>query len=308
MSKVLVVGSSNMDISVFVDELPKRGETLLGSEIKYSFGGKGANQAIACGKLGADIKFLTCVGNDDNGRSIIEYLKNNNVNCDNVKISNDKPTGTAIISVDKNGGNTIVVIQGANLDCDVEYLKENEKEFEDCEYVLIQNEIPLESIYYIIELCSKYNKKLVYNPAPANINMNNELYKYITYITPNETELELMAFKNVESRDIMESVNRLLDLGIKNVLVTLGDKGANLYNKDFMIKSYAHSVKAIDTVAAGDCFNGAFVTALSLGEKEEEALEFANKASGIAVTRKGAQESIPTREEVDNFDSLDIFK
>lgn len=293
---VLVIGSTNMDISVSVERFPKKGETLLGNEVNYKYGGKGANQACACGKLGADVTFLTCVGNDAHGHEIVEYLGSVGVDVSKVKYSNELSTGTAIINVDANGDNTIVVIQGANLACDVEYIRSHEECFKNCEYVLLQMEIPFDAIEEAIVLAAKYGKKVILNPAPASDRLNKDVYKYITYMTPNEVEVKVMSGSN---GDLEEEAEELMKLGVENVLVTLGAEGARLYTKDqTVINVAACKVNAIDTVAAGDCFNGAFVTALDRGDSEEVAMKFANRASAIAVTRKGAQESIPTIEEM----------
>ncbi|MDI9518406.1 MAG: ribokinase, partial [Bacillota bacterium] len=294
MSSVLVIGSSNVDLSATVANLPKKGETLMGKSFSTSFGGKGANQAVACGKLGADVTFLSCVGNDDYGKNIIKYLSSVNVKTDLIKVSDNLPTGTALITIDDNGQNTIVVISGANAECDVEYLKANEEEFKKCEYVLLQMEIPLDAIEYAIECAHKYNKKIILNPAPADPNISVEALKKVDYLTPNETEVEIMA----KTKGFKESCDALLELGINNLIVTLGDKGAAIINKETNEIVEGFKVEAIDTVGAGDCFNGAFVTALSKGKNEAEAIKFANKASSIAVTRKGAQEAIPTIEEM----------
>lgn len=297
MSSVLVIGSSNVDLSATVANLPKKGETLMGKSFATSFGGKGANQAVACGKLGADVTFLSCVGNDDYGKNIIKYLSSVNVKTDLIKVSDSSPTGTALITIDDNGQNTIVVISGANAECDVEYLKANEEEFKKCEYVLLQMEIPLDAIEYAIECAHKYKKKIILNPAPADPNISVEALKKVDYLTPNETEVEIMA----KTKGFKESCDALLELGINNLIVTLGDKGAAIINKETNEIVEGFKVEAIDTVGAGDCFNGAFVTALSKGKNEAEAIKFANKASSIAVTRKGAQEAIPTIEEMENM-------
>lgn len=294
---VLVIGSCNVDLSVSVSMLPKKGETLLGQKMSYSFGGKGANQAVACGKLGADVTFLSCVGNDEHGQEIRNYLESVNVRCDRMKVSHLQPTGTAIITVDNEGQNTIVVIAGANSECDIDYLKENEDAFQSCDYVLLQMEIPLDAIEYAIACASKYNKKVVLNPAPALSNFNELLYPKIDYLTPNETELEIMAQSNHTMDDNIQS---LLNRGVKNILVTVGESGAYFVNRQVKQLVETTKVVAIDTVGAGDCFNGAFVTALSQGMSDLEAIRFANKAAAIAVTRQGAQESIPTREEMNN--------
>ena len=294
---VLVIGSTNIDISVEVDRFPIKGETLIGNSIAYKYGGKGANQACALGKLGADVTFLTCVGNDAHGHEIIEYLTSVGVKTDKVKYTEAYPTGTATITVDANGDNIIVVIQGANKGCDVSYIRENEDSFRNCDYVLLQMEIPFDAIEEAILLAAKYSKKVVLNPAPASKELNKTLYKHITYMTPNEVEINVMAG---DGDTLEENACHLLALGIDNVLVTLGSEGARLFSDATeSIHVPAYKVEAVDTVAAGDCFNGAFVAALDRGENVREALKFANRASAIAVMRKGAQESIPTKEEME---------
>ncbi len=300
MKKILVIGSSNIDITATVDHFPLIGETILGSSLSYAYGGKGANQAIACGKLSGDITFLSCVGFDNNGREIVEYLSKHNVNTSHIKFSKDKPTGSAIINVDKNGDNQIIVVQGANLDCDSEYIESKEFLFREADYILLQLEIPIKAVEKAIELSAKYNKQVILNPAPANSELNKELYKHITYMTPNEKECMVMA-KGCND-DSIDNARKLRKMGVKNVIVTLGSKGSMLYKDEHnIINVCANKVKAIDTVAAGDCYNGAFVTALSKGMEEKEAMEYASLASAIAVTRKGAQESIPSQEEIDAY-------
>lgn len=298
--KILVIGSANIDITVKVDRFPEKGETIMGKGLQYAFGGKGANQAITVGKLGGDVTFLTCVGDDTKGHELVKYLSEHHVDVSHVKYSKNSPTGTAIINVDKNGDNTIAVVQGANLECDQAYILENEELFKECEYVLLQLEIPLEAVEGAILLASKYNKKVILNPAPANAELNKDVYKHITYMTPNETESAIMA--NSKECDVLKNAQLLKEYGVQNVLVTLGEKGSLLYkDSNHQIEVPAIQVNAIDTVAAGDCYNGAFVKALAKGMNEEEAMKYASKASAIAVTRCGAQESIPTQEEMEAF-------
>lgn len=294
---VLVVGSTNMDISVSVPCFPAKGETLIGSGISYRYGGKGANQACTVGKLGGDVTFLTCVGDDGHGHEIIDYLTRMGVRTDKVKYSKEYSTGTAVINVDANGDNTIVVIQGANEACDVEYIRANESCFEACDYVLLQMEIPLDAIEEAIRLAARYGKNVILNPAPANERLDRSLYRLVTYMTPNEGELRIMSGTD---KGLDENAGTLMQMGIKKVLVTLGENGARLYtNQSESICVPACKVDAVDTVAAGDCFNGAFVLALDRGDGEEEAMRFANRASAVAVTRRGAQESIPTQKELE---------
>lgn len=296
---VLIVGSTNMDISATMERFPTKGETLLGNSISFQYGGKGANQACALGKLGADATFLTCVGDDSYGYEMVNYLKETGVNMDRVKYSSTHKTGTAIINVDARGNNTIVVIQGANLDCDVDYIRANEECFRSCDYVLLQMEIPIDAIEEAILMAAKYGKKVILNPAPASNQLSKDLYKYITYMTPNEVEVGIMAG---QEGDPEQNAEKLLKLGVQNVLVTLGEKGSHLYSRNHKsIYVPACEVDAVDTVAAGDCFNGAFAAALDRGESEGGAMEFANRASAIAVTRRGAQESMPTKEELETM-------
>ncbi len=298
--KTLVIGSTNIDISVNVTTFPKEGETILGNELNYKFGGKGANQACACAKLGSDTVFLTCVGKDAKGYEVVEHMKQAGIDTTRVRFSDKNPTGTALICVDRNGRNKIVVVQGANLECDSEYLLENEDCFKECDYILLQLEIPYEAVETAVALGHKYGKKIVLNPAPAGEGLSDDCLRKIDYLTPNETEASFLA--KTDSCDPSEAAEKLLDLGIKNVLITLGGEGAALYSKDKEPVSLpAFRVQAVDTVAAGDCFNGAFVCALGSGSVEKDAIRFACAASAIAVTRKGAQESIPSYEEVNAF-------
>ena len=299
---ILVIGSSNVDISVHTRSLPTPGETILGKNINFRFGGKGANQACACGRLGGDVVFLTSVGKDKYGKELIEHLSTCNVDVSRAKYSDKNATGTALIGIADNGMNAIVVVQGANLDCNSEYILQNEDCFENCNYVLLQMEIPVDAIETSIRLAKKYRKKIILNPAPANPKLNKRLYKYISYITPNETEVGIMAYGVRKRADLMNAASKLLEDGVENVVITLGSKGSTLYRRNqATIKVPPYKVKAIDTVAAGDCFNGAFAVAIEQGKTVLDSLRFANLASAISVTRYGAQESIPTKEEIMSF-------
>lgn len=298
---ILVIGSLNADISISMEKMPIIGETVFGETIKYSNGGKGANQACAIGKLGGNIEILGCVGNDELGKKQISNLVKYNIKTDNLKIQEGIPTGTAIIYVDKNGKNSIVVIPGANNFCDINYLRKNEESFIKSDYLVLQLEIPMETVEYSIKRGKELGKTIILNPAPAPENISEEILKNIDYFTPNETELKHLA--KLEKIDYIEDIEKgakyFLDKGVKNVMVTLGENGVLLVNKEEIKHFPAYKVKAIDTTAAGDCFNGAFVLGLSEGKSVEESIVFASKASSIAVTRKGAQDSIPLREEVE---------
>ncbi|CCZ63450.1 ribokinase [Hungatella hathewayi] len=293
---ILVIGSLNMDLSIDLAKMPVTGETILGRGIAYKTGGKGANQACAAGKLGGRVRMLGCVGQDEFGQKLVKSLSESGVETNYIKESRDLPTGTAVIYVDDNGDNSIVVIPGANMACDVEYLKEQDEQFHWCDYVVLQMEIPYEAVWYSVKRAKELGKTVILNPAPAPAEIPKEVFALVDYITPNETEIAALNGKSIE--DVKEGAENLLDQGVGNVLVTLGERGALLVNRNGETFYPARKVTSVDTTAAGDCFNGAMVAALAEGQNESEAILFANIASSIAVTRKGAQESLPIREEV----------
>ena len=270
---ILVIGSLNMDLSIDLAKMPVTGETILGRGIAYKAGGKGANQACAAGKLGGRVRMLGCVGQDEFGQKLVKSLSESGVETDYIKESRDLPTGTAVIYVDDNGDNSIVVIPGANMACDIEYLKEQDE-----------------------QRAKELGKMVILNPAPAPDEIPEEILSLVDYLTPNETEI--IALNGKSKDDIREGAEKLLSRGVSNVIATLGDRGALLVNRYGETFYPARKVVSVDTTAAGDCFNGAMVAALAEGQSEAEAILFANIASSIAVTRKGAQESLPIREEV----------
>lgn len=293
---ILVIGSLNMDLSIDLAKMPVTGETILGRGIAYKAGGKGANQACAAGKLGGRVRMLGCVGQDEFGQKLVKSLSESGVETDYIKESRDLPTGTAVIYVDDNGDNSIVVIPGANMACDIEYLKEQDEQFHWCDYVVLQMEIPYESVWYSVKRAKELGKMVILNPAPAPDEIPEEILSLVDYLTPNETEI--IALNGKSKDDIREGAEKLLSRGVSNVIATLGDRGALLVNRYGETFYPARKVVSVDTTAAGDCFNGAMVAALAEGQSEAEAILFANIASSIAVTRKGAQESLPIREEV----------
>lgn len=293
---ILVIGSLNMDLSIDLAKMPVTGETILGRGIAYKAGGKGANQACAAGKLGGRVRMLGCVGQDEFGQKLVKSLSESGVETDYIKESRALPTGTAVIYVDDNGDNSIVVIPGANMACDIEYLKEQDEQFQWCDYVVLQMEIPYEAVWYSVKRAKELGKTVILNPAPAPDEIPEEILSLVDYLTPNETEI--IALNGKRKDDIREGAEKLLGRGVSNVIATLGDRGALLVNRYGETFYPARKVVSVDTTAAGDCFNGAMVAALAEGQSEAEAILFANIASSIAVTRKGAQESLPIREEV----------
>lgn len=283
-----------MDYTSIVQELPKKGETILSNDFTNSSGGKGANQAVAAKRLGGDVSLIGAVGKDIAGTNLTKSLKLEGINVDNIK-SVDLPTGNAIITVDKNGDNTIVVYSGANFQVDEKLVDSCQALIKESEFVILQLEIPMETVLYSAKLAKKYGKKVILNPAPAN-ELPKEIFKYIDYITPNETELfELTGADNVKSAS-----RELINKGVKNVVVTLGEKGCYyLGERELEVESF--KVKSMDTTAAGDSFNGALAVALGEGKTIEEALRFANAVGALTTTKIGAQTSLPNRQELEEF-------
>ena len=297
---ILVIGSLNMDLSVSMDAMPVVGETILGNGLAYQAGGKGANQACAAGRLGGQVKILGCVGQDAFGNRQIESLKASGVDTSYIKVSQDQPTGTAVIYVDRQGNNSIVVVPGANRECSAEYLSTRRELFEWCSCIVLQMEIPEAAVLYAARLGRKLGKTVILNPAPAPDRIPDELLGLVDYLTPNETELaKLSKSQGEDLESVRAGAKELIRRGVKQVIVTMGSQGALLVNRDSENMYPARRVKAVDTTAAGDCFNGAFAAALAEGMTEGEAVCFANAAASIAVTREGAQSSIPTRAEVE---------
>ena len=300
--KVLVVGSLNMDLVTEMDRMPDVGETVLGSELRYIPGGKGANQACAVGKLGGSVKILGCIGDDEFGRIQKEALINSNVDVTNLKISNCHNTGTALIYINADGDNSIVVIPGANTECDIEYLKQKDALFQECDIVMLQMEIPYDAIYYAIHRAKELKKTVILNPAPAPEAIPDETIKMIDYLTPNETELlKMMNGTGLDLESVETAAQKLRERGANNVIVTLGERGALHTNAEETVIYPVRKVKAKDTTAAGDSFVGALAVALAEGKSTQEAIEFANIVSSVVVTQKGAQSSIPERRSIDRL-------
>ena len=298
--RILVIGSLNMDMTIPVEELPKKGETILGGSPGYIPGGKGANQACAAGKLGGSVTMLGRVGRDQMGRTLKENLAAAGVDVSHVEETEKAPTGMAVIYVDRRGQNSIVVIPGANGCCDREYVEANEGLIAAHDIIVLQLEIPYDAVFAAVALAKKHGRMVVLNPAPAPESLPDGVISALDYFTPNETELARIS--GLPAGTIPEAeaaAARLREKGAGTVLATLGEAGALLVNGEGARLVPAVRVEAVDTTAAGDTFCGAFVTALSEGMDEAGAIAFANRAAAISVTRRGAQTSIPTREELD---------
>lgn len=303
MGNLLVIGSLNMDMVVDMDRLPDRGETVSGHGMRYAEGGKGANQAAAAGRLGARAAMLGCVGADDFGERLTKSLRESGVDTSGVQVCRERQTGMAVIQVDKAGGNTIVVIEGANGACGPGYIEKNQDRIDACDLVIFQMEIPLEAVCRGMRLAGERGKTVILNPAPAPdpALLPEDFWKYVAYATPNETELaRLTGIQGDSVEEIKCGCRRLLEKGAGAVLVTLGERGAFYMDRaEHFLMPAVTGEQVVDTTAAGDCFNGAFATALSEGKSVREAVRFANCAAALSVARPGAQPSLPRRRETD---------
>ena len=294
MKKILVVGSLNMDTVIETPRIPVPGETIMGGGIKHVPGGKGANQVYTIGKLGGDVSMIGAVGDDSFGDAMLENLKSVNVNVEGIEQIPGGTTGQAFIPVDANGENSIIVIGGTNSMVDEALLKKYEHLMDEADIVVM----PLDTVMKAKEMALAKGKMIIVDPAPAAA-MPDEFWKDIDYIKPNETELGILIGRDLHTKEeYKEAAHEMLKKGVKHLLVTLGSKGCLLMSEEGEEFLPANKVQAVDTTAAGDCFTGAFAVAISQGKSEKEAIAFAQKASAIAVTRPGAQSSVPSLEEV----------
>lgn len=295
---ILVVGSSNTDMVVKADHLPSPGETILGGTFLMNPGGKGANQAVAAARLGGGVTFICKTGDDIFGRQAIQSFENEGIDISCLFSDSQHPSGVALITVDKNAENCIVVASGANAALSVADLQTNKTVIQGANIVLMQLEIPLSTVAYVAEVASQTGNTVILNPAPA-CKLPDALYQHITILTPNQHEAQLLTGIQVVDVDSAKMAATLLtEKGVKNVIITLGKDGALVYSNLQFTHIAAEKVVAVDTTAAGDVFNGALAVAIAEGSSIEEATIFACKAAAIAVTRLGAQSSAPYRHEI----------
>lgn len=297
---ILVIGSSNTDLVVNVDSIPKPGQTVLGDSFFVNPGGKGANQAVGAARLGKDVSFCCKTGEDDYGRAAKELFAKEGMDTSFVFSTPDHPSGVALIAVDRNGENSIVVASGANMDLLPEDI-DRIGSFSRFDIVLCQLEIPLQTVEYIAAKARTDGVKFVLNPAPA-CKLPDSLLSCVDILTPNETEAEIISgIKVTDTESAAAAARKIMETGVGQVIVTLGSKGALLCSDKEQTLVPAFKVRAVDTTAAGDIFNGALCVALSEGKEMVNAIRFASAASSISVTRKGAQASAPYRNEVDKI-------
>ncbi len=297
MSDITVLGIFVADISFSGNKIPTTGETILGDSYNIGPGGKGCNQAIAISRLGGKVNFISKLGNDDYGKLAINKLKNDNIDTSNIIISNELKTGVAGIHVDRNTGkNAITVVRGAPSSLTIKEININL--IKDSKIFLTQLEIPIDVTLHCLKIAKENGLINILNPAPACV-LDKKFFEVIDYFTPNETEAEFYTGVKInDESDAKLCAKKLLDKGIKKVIITLGEKGLFYSDgkEDIYIK--ASSDKAVDTTGAGDAFNGGFSFALLKGKKIKECLEIANKVAGLSTTKLGAGDSMPTFKDI----------
>ena len=296
--RVLVVGSANVDFTVAAPRLPAVGETVSGGTLLVNHGGKGANQAVAARRLGADVRFVGCVGDDGSGREIRAALAAEGIGVAGVAITGEAATGTALIVVDGEGRNQIAVAPGANWRLSLEQVRSRADDFAWAEVLVCQLETPPDTIVWALEEARRRRIVTVLNPAPVREGLG-DVWRFVDYLTPNEREAERLT--GIAVRDLRSAAaagHALRRRGVGTVIVTLGAQGALACTAQGEIPAPARAVAVVDTTAAGDAFNGALAVALGAGDRVEDALRFANAAAALACTRRGAQPSLPTRAEV----------
>ncbi|HGA3365008.1 TPA: ribokinase [Enterobacter kobei] len=298
---LVVLGSINADHILNLESFPAPGETVTGNQYQVAFGGKGANQAVAAGRSGANIAFIACTGDDDTGERVRKQLASDNIDIAPVSVVAGESTGVALIFVNAEGENVIGIHAGANAALTTARVEAQRALISGAEALLMQLESPVESVLAAAKIAHENHTTVVLNPAPACV-LSDELLALVDIITPNETEAEKLTGIRVENDDDAARAAKVLhEKGVGTVIITLGSRGvwASVNGEGRRVPGFR--VKAIDTIAAGDTFNGALVTALLEGKVMDDAIRFAHAAAAIAVTRKGAQPSVPWRKEIDEF-------
>ena len=290
-----------MDLVTTVNRLPEPGETITGNSFGHFPGGKGANQAVAAGKLGGNVSMIGKLGNDSIAEEYLRVFKDNSVKTEGIVLEKDIHSGIAVIEVENKGENRIIVVPGANGLVDRNLIDAKFSEIENSHIILLQLEIPLDTVEYILEKVKGKGKTVILDPAPAQ-KLKNEIYKHVDFITPNETEIKLLTGKEINSvEDLIEAAKILLNKGVKNVIAKAGSKGAFIINNEGIETVKGFKVETVDTTAAGDTFNGAFAYALSNSKSIKESVTFACAAAAISTTALGAQAAMPRLAQVEEF-------
>ncbi|WP_248738805.1 ribokinase [Pseudomonas sp. MWU12-2029] len=300
-ANVVVIGSLNMDLVTRAPRLPRGGETLIGHSFATVSGGKGANQAVAAARLGAQVSMVGCVGNDDYGVQLREALLVEHIDCQAVSVVEDS-SGVALIVVDDNSQNAIVIVAGANGSMTPAVIDQFDAVLQAADVIICQLEIPDATVGHALRRGRELGKTVILNPAPASRPLPVDWFASIDYLIPNESEAAALSGLPVDSLESAEkAAARLISMGAGNVIVTLGAQGALFANGSGYQHFPAPKVKAVDTTAAGDTFVGGFAAALAVGKTEVEAIRFGQIAAALSVTRAGAQPSIPTSSDVQAF-------
>ena len=300
-SRVLVVGSANVDFAVAAPRLPRVGETVTGGTLLVNRGGKGANQAVAARRLGAEVRLIACVGDDASGREIRAALESERIGVAGVSVTGEAATGTALIVIDPAGHNQITVAPGANRHLVPDYVRARGEDFAWARVVVCQLETPLETTAFALEEARRHRAITVLNPAPAREGIP-DIWRLVDYLTPNEGEAERLTGVAVHDRGSASAAGQALRrLGVGTAILTLGAEGALACTDGGEFRIAAHRVSVVDTTAAGDAFTGALSAALGAGRAIESALRFANAAAALTCTRRGAQPSLPTGAEVERL-------
>lgn len=295
---ILVIGSSNTDMIIRVDRIPKPGETILGGRFQTAHGGKGANQAVAAARAGGQVKFIARLGADVFGDETMDALRRDEISIGHVTRDSGAPSGVALIFVSKQGENSIAVAPGANACLSVEDVKAARDAFTGVKVLLIQLETPLATVEAAVKTAVERKVPVILNPAPACA-LPARLLKQISVLTPNESEAELLTGIKVRTvASAKKAAAVFLEKGVRTVVLTLGKRGALIVDRQGARLVPGYAVKAVDTTAAGDVFNGALAVALGEGKPIDDAVQFANAAAALSVTREGAQPSAPYRAEI----------
>ena len=301
MSNIVVIGSSNTDMIIKVPRIPKPGETILGGIFSTAAGGKGANQAVAAARAGGNVSFVARVGDDIFGQEAIKGFQKDGLNIDNIYVDDHEPSGVAEIFVAEDGENSIAVASGANSKLSPEDINLVETIILESDILVTQLESPLDTVLTAIKIAHDNDVQVILNPAPAQA-LDDSYYEYISILTPNESELEILTGQMVQDiKSVEEAAQILVKKGVENVIVTLGKNGALLVKSNSIKLIQGVEVNAVDTTGAGDVFNGTLAVALAEKMNIEDAIRFANAAAALSVTKLGAQPSIPNREEIDRL-------
>ncbi len=301
MKKIVVIGSSNVDLIMKMDHLPEKGETVTNAEFFQVYGGKGANQAVAAARAGGNVAFVSCVGEDAYTPQMVRNYNNDGIDTRFVFLEKGEVSGHALIMIGQTGENIISVAPGANYLLTPDKIDEALPVIENAAMIVMQYEIQEETIKYVIDIANKKGIPVMWNCAPARAFDLSYIPK-INILVLNEVEAGFLAEMQVENETHAEkAAQKLVDSGVEKVIITLGSKGAFVLTKTEKVSVPAFKVEAVDTTAAGDTFCGAFAVALVEGKSLKDSLQFASVAAAISVTRMGAQPSAPTRKEIDEF-------